>query len=189
MMGDGCVVRVKETARPHFKIRVIKEEYLESVRAQFGKLMTDVRLEHKAEDNPYSNHDVYGVQTRNLSELEQYIGWYETGKKVWPDDIEITPTVMKHWFVQDGTKMKQQDNWSPRCKIQLDNERGNSEKVLSYFDDSDCPAPDRWSEYESKGKNNTRIVWNTAATERLYDYMGNPLPGFEYKWPNGGDNE
>lgn len=182
MMGDGCVVKTKETARPHFKLRVIKREYLESVRKQFGKLMTDVRLENKAENNPYSNHDVYGVQTRNLSELEQYIDWYRTGSKVWPDNISITPTVMKHWFVQDGTKKKRKSHWRPRCAIQLDNERGNSEKVLSYFDNSDCPGPDRWSEYESNGKENTRIVWNVKSAEYLYDYMGTPPKGFEYKW-------
>jgi hypothetical protein len=176
MMGDGTVIRTKEGTRPMFKIRVIKREYIEKIKKEFGVMMTKVRYVN-AENNNGSTEDLYCVQTRSLSELERYRKWYSSGQKVWPDDISLTPTVLRHWYCQDG-HLRSWGRGRPQSDIALDNERGNEQKVMSYFKDSDAPVPDRWHEDEY----NTRIVWNADKTEKLFDYIGEPEPGFLYKW-------
>lgn len=60
----------------------------------------------------------------------------------------------------------------------------NKDKVLRMFKNSGYPV-DRIYEYEREDRCNDFQLWfNVNATKKMFNDMGEPDPGFEYKWPN-----
>ena len=102
---------------------------------------------------------------------------------MWPEDIELTPTVLKHWYVGDGHC----DNSSSHNHIQISvsNEVKNTEKVFKYFSNVGLPQPSNHHISEQIKSENKKcdIVWGVEESYELWDYMGEPLPDFNYKWP------
>jgi len=195
VMGDGHVDR-PNGGKPRLNIQMITKEYLEYIDKKFGILSTGVRLSKTAEDmkenarstnsvtEEYHNFsDVYYMQTRRHPELCRYDKWYSTGKKVW-DDIKLTPTVLKHWYVCDGGMVKQKYG-KGRIVISAHNEVGNEEKINKMFRDENLPTPKhvvREDERYSTGKS-YQLKFTVSETDYILKYMGyKPLPGFEYKW-------
>jgi hypothetical protein len=193
LMGDGsCSVKGKN---PHIKIDSITEEYLREIETVFGPLSNGVNL-HTTGDEQYGMigdggfdgakkenfNDQYRFSTSSHPEFKQYRDWYSSGKKVWPDNIELTPTVLKHWYCGDGSMKK--SGTSRGFTISLANERKNRGKVSSYFTDVDLPEPNRWRVSERKdGSLKCDAEWNVKESKLLWDYIGKPPSGFEYKWP------
>jgi len=181
---------------------MITEEYLEYLNEIFEKFGTYVYLVKTAEELAQRNRDSgfqEDARAKNYSDqfhwrtishpiISELTSWYDTGKKVWPNDIELTPTVLKHWFVGDGSFNDNQT--SKYIQISLANEADNEDKVGSYFKNVGLPRPNRWHTYERKrgdGSVSCDAVWNKSESEELWEYMlsdGHGIPpGFEYKWP------
>jgi len=185
VMADGCINRGGK--KPRLTSNMISSNYLKYIDDIFGCLSTGVSLKLTAKENArrdrnsrfnanakaknYSN--IYNWKTRRHPDLQQWADWYSTGEKLWPEDIELTPTVLKHWYCGDG-------NWensgtSNRIKISMENEMENIEKVLSMFINSGLPKPSTHSGH--------KIVFTVDKSKELWEYMGKPLPDFYYKWP------
>ena len=197
MMGDGTLNRRNNT--PTVEVKCINNEYLDYLDNIFGifsngvsfymsgrescKQAVDSGLAEDAEISNYS--DVYRWMTINHTNLYMF-DWYtgEKGEKVWPEDIDLTPTVLKHWYVGDGNYR----GGGSRCTIRISaaNERGNEEKISSYFKRAGLPKPSRFD--HSRG---LTIVFNKEESKQLFEYMGESVPGFERKWPSksGDDDE
>jgi len=144
MMGDGCIDK-KDENNPSIQTKMITNKYLEHIDKIFGILGTGVRLMLTAEESAQRNRDngfrpdaqaenysdVYGWRSRNHPEFEEFVEWYSEGKKVWPENIELTPTVLKHWYCGDG-------HWNNssshnRIQISMSNELENTGKVDKMF--------------------------------------------------------
>lgn len=119
--------------------------------------------------------DVYVWYTSNNEEFQEFAEWYSTGEKVFPEDIDLTPTVLKYWYVCDGSLHQRQSSHRERFTIGLYNEIDNKEKIKSMFLRKNLPEPSFWTDGEA--------YWNVNETEELFEYIGKSLPGFEYKWP------
>jgi hypothetical protein len=192
LMGDGSIINRRNT--PRLAVTSITKEYLDYLEEKFGGLSTSVFLEKSAEECAKINResgfsksarkenysDLYKFQTRASPEFEEFSSWYDSGSKIWPEGIELTPTVLKNWYVGDGNI----DNG--RIRISLSNERTNKEKVEKYFENRNLPCPDRWGSSDMTYKNSKRVscraIWSKENSATLINYMGEPLPGFEYKW-------
>jgi len=197
LLGDGCVLRSNPTSNPRVACNMVAEEYLEYLDEQFPVMGTGVvktkTSEQAAKEKVDSGfrpdaskedyQDVYRWYSRNTPRLESYLDWYSTGKKVFPDDIDLTPTVLKHWFVGDGF-FDIYNYKVGRVAISTSNEIQNKRKIESYFDNIGFTQY-YWKGFERKdGSEGGSIVFSTEITEQLFEYMGEPLPSFEYKWPN-----
>jgi hypothetical protein len=126
-MGDGCVAYHESKKNPNIRVSCIVPEYLETLSEEFVELSNAVSLsktaEKKAEENrnsgfrPDANADNYSDQyefnTMSTPEMWQYRDWYiededandkdvRQMKKVWPEDLELTPATLTHWFAGDG---------------------------------------------------------------------------------------
>jgi len=201
VMGDGTIN--KGGKNPYLQCSMITKEYLEYLDNIFGVLSTGVRLRQTAEESAQFSrnsgfrpnakkenyHDMYTLQTCHLPQLDEFSSWYDSGEKVWPMNIELTPTVLKHWYVGDGCY---QNNGTKDCiKIGLSNEKMNEEKVSSYFKKVGLPSPNRWSitvqNENGRSYENCQAKWNVEESYKLLEYMlkdGYGIPnGFEYKWP------
>lgn len=188
LMGDGTLHMSDKSAG--VKVECIEPEYLRYLEEQFEHYARNVWLSKSASEsakgavesglvdsaNPNNYSDVWTFETRQTPKLDQYRSWYSSGSKVFPDDIRLTPTVLKHWFVGDGTFNSTNSNFY--IYISSVNEEQNKEKVESYFEQTPISI-DTWESYTGS----TFMRFNKDNAERLFEYIGEPVPGYEYKWP------
>lgn len=188
LMGDGWIANNKYSSSKNCSLQIesITKKYLEYLNDKFGNLMTGVKIRSTAEESAKKTNksgltnsakkenysDIYVTRTRCVPEINQYREWYDSGKKVWPKDIELTPTVLKHLYCCDGSKHIS-DTRRPCAQISACNEYGNEEKLKRMFSDSGF----------SPRIHSTCRDFGVDESEELWKYMGDPLPGFEYKWP------
>ena len=169
LMSDGYCG--KSAATPYIEVSMVNREFVEWFDEQLGELSTGVRVK----ETDKSRQTIYRVSTRCVSELERYYDWYSSGEKIWPEQIELTPDVLKMLFVGDGTvgHRKGQRNRKPHIKICLMNEMENKKKIEEMFERVGF----------SVGWNGPSVTFSIDESERLWNYMGSPPPGFDYKWP------
>jgi len=193
LMGDGCV---NTGSNPRIIVQMISPNYLEYITEKFGVLGNDVSLYKTAEESAKENRDsgfqpnakeenysdIYWWQSMCHPELQKFADWYRSGKKVWPAGIELTPTVLKHWYCGDGNW----DNYDShnRIRIAMANEIDNTNKVDQMFRNVGLPAPSNYTISERKdGSKKCSATFTVEQSQQLWEYMGRPLPDFEYKWP------
>jgi len=174
LMGDGNI-HIKEGRNPSLRINITRREYVEYLSNKFDIMSCNITTT----DTDNKNHSrIYSWRTRNTPQLSKFADWYNSGEKVFPSDIDLTPTVLKHWYVCDGNYNN--SNQQRRIRISMLNEKDEKDKIESYFSKS-C---DINNFYWDESSNRCDLVFNVDTTEQLFNYMGEPLPGFKYKWPN-----
>jgi len=190
LMGDGSVNRASK-GNPMLECSMISKNYLQYIDDQFGEMGCGISLHvtasQKAQENRKSGfgpnadsadyQDKYRWQSIRHPEIEEFADWYASGKKVWPGTIELTPTVLKHWYCCDG----HWDNYGShnRIEIAMLNETDNTDKVDQLFENAGLPSP---SNYDISEKH-CNAEFTVDQSNELWQYMGEPLPDFEYKWP------
>lgn len=194
LMGDGCIQRTGKN--PRIKVEMISPNYLEYIDKIFGCLSTGVSLKCTAEESAKHSRDsgfrpnaktenysdLYWWQSRNNPELEKFADWYSTGEKVWPEDIKLTPTILKHWYCGDGCWDNK--NTSNRIQIGMSNEVDNTNKIDKMLEKVGLPTPSNYAISERKdGSKKCDAIWTEEQSHKLWEYMGKPLPDFYYKWP------
>jgi hypothetical protein len=184
LMGDGCCTTVSRN--PLITVSMTSPEYLSYVDDMFPVIGNGVSLSMSAEQSAqnkrkhYDNvnedeyNDVYEWRTKANPNLNQYQNWYKSGKKVFPNEIELTPTVLKHWYCGDGHTQKIGNYY--KASIATVCERNNVEKIENMFQNTQLPQPDWWTNHE--------MHWTKENSTKIFEYMGEPLPDFQYKWPN-----
>ena len=174
---------------PRLNVNMINREYLEHLDNIFGILSRGVSIKSTAEQaakydksNGWNKgakaenyHDKYRFTTSTHPDFKELRKWYDSGAKLWPEDLELTPLVLKHWYVGDGTFTQQ-----GQIRISMVKEKENKDKVASYFSKAGLPEMNGWTEF---GESRCSAIWNQSEAEELFEYMGEPVDGFKYKWP------
>lgn len=194
VMSDAYVAR--DTKRPYIRLAMINKKYLMWLDNKFPNVGQGVSLYRTAEEGAKQNRengfsenaekenysDLYMWTTSVNPNLQKFANWYKSGKKVWPDNIELTPTVLKHLYIGDGSFNTSGGN--NNISIGLSNERKNKEKIEKMFNRKNLPKP-KWDEYErDDGSMCCSVRWNNQESMEVLNYMGEPPTGFEYKWPD-----
>jgi hypothetical protein len=192
LMGNGWIDKNKEKSR--LRCKMISPNYLEYLDNIFGVLSCGVSLKHTAAESaknvrnsgfrPDANEenysDVYGWGTRSHPKFNEFREWYASGEKVWPEDIELTPTVLKHWYVGDG---HYENAGTGDCiAITMSKEKEKTEKVSQYFTNVGLPEPLDYRKINNEYAGRCVARWSVEDSHTLWEYMGEPLPDFEYKW-------
>lgn len=112
--------------------------------------------------------------------LTEFLQWYSSGNKKWPlEELEINPTIFKHLYVGDGTYNTTESH--EYIAIGMANEYSRSEEIKKLFENIGFyPSLHK---HEKDGKRYMNCQFNKKDTEKIFNWMGEPLPGFEYKWP------
>lgn len=189
LMSDGTIAHHNGESTA-LQVNMITKEFLEWLDSQFGILSLGVNLNQTAEEsarehresgfnpgadsNNYS--DIYSLTTRTVPDLTRYRTWYDETGKVWPENTVLTPMVLKMFFCGDGDKKvdHRDSNRKPHIRFRADNEIENKRKVIDMF--SNVGFDVRWT------SQNLRVP--VSESYKMWEYMGSPPPGFEYKWPN-----
>jgi len=189
VLGDAHVSCPGRRKYPSVCLQMSCKRYLNylSERA-FPVLSNQVTLANTAEQQARNDHesgfnrgagaedysDSYWLSFTSHPDMERYKEWYSTGQKVFPPDLELTSTVLKHWFVGDGSFCWQHGT----AVISLSNEGDNENKIVNMFRNVGL-TDFNWYNNE----NMAEVRFRKGGTENFYDFIGDPLPGFEYKWP------
>lgn len=164
IMGDGAIKTT--TTNPKIQCEMTTKEYLEYVSSRMGGLGLGVTP---------SSGNLWYWSTTTHPKFNEFDSWYrgEGRDKVFPESIDLTPTTLKHWYCCDGGiyNYHQTNN---QIEITTKNEIKNKDKIERYFEEVG---------FEPRGWTGPKIVFSVAESEKIYEYMGDPLPGFEYKWP------
>lgn len=195
-MGDGSVDDKNDSRRnPRLRAAMTTKEYLKYLRDKFPKTSKDLTVHQTDEQLAKRNHKnsflqssnaedyktQYKWQTISHPEISQYEEWYSSGEKVWPE-VKLTPTTLKHWYVCDGSFNNNEHRFY--VELHCSNERKNKEKIERMFDCAGLEVS-RWrDDKQDSGRYKTSAILNNKESEDFFDYIGEPLPGFEYKWPN-----
>lgn len=194
VMGDGNV-HSPSGQNPRVVVYMINKEFLHHLNDVFECISTGVSLSKTAKEkanedkrsgfNPKANeenyNDFYYWGTVRHPELSWLRGWYSTGEKLFPKSISMNETIFKYWYVCDGSLRT--DASTPFIRVGCLNEIDNKEKLINIFKRSDLPVP-TFSEYIGEDENNLQIKFSVEKSKTIFDKIGNPLPGFEHKWPD-----
>lgn len=186
LMGDGCIERRESGSI--LTIGMINKKFLECLDSKFGILSTGVRKRSTAKESALSAvnsgfrpnaveenyHDVYTLRTRVLSDIDEFQEWYSSGEKVFPE-IKFNPLLVKMWYCCDGG-LSISKNGKASLQIRCKNESSRIERLYKSFSNVG---------FEPTITNSrTRLAFSVDDTDELLNWMGNPAPGFEYKWKN-----
>lgn len=194
VMGDATVER---KGNPNICISMTNRKFLEHIQSVFGNLALNINITRTAEESAKCSRDsglspdaseedysdIYRLRTVAHPELKRYSNWYNSGPKVWPKDIQFTPTVAAHYYCCDGSLDTNPVN---RAHFSVVNESENENKIQSLFSQAGLNVAIGKNERlsgEYKGRNRAYVRLNKEQTQQFFSYVGEPIEGFEYKWP------
>jgi len=187
------------TKEPSIATEMIAKEFLEYLSNKiFPELSREVKLRITAEDNaakhrksgfrPNANgddySDIYRWGTIAHPEIQRYEKWYSTGEKNFPEDIKLTPTTLKVWYVCDGFLTSDKYPGVALC-----NEHKNKEKIDNMFREQGL-TDYFWDVSDPDDRHATKpravVRFRTNGADSFFEHVGKPLPGFSYKWAQSG---
>jgi hypothetical protein len=172
LLGDGSIT-ISDGRKPKFSLEVNEKEFVEWVDKQLGIFSTGNIIERKFDGN---RNTTYKINSRRLTQLNKYRDWYESGQKRFPEYLKLNPLILKLWYCTDGGKSVD-NRWNKKeyARISSKNEADRKEFILSLFDD--LPFEANWND-------KFRFTFGRKGSYKFWDYIGKPLPGYEYKWPD-----
>lgn len=180
LMGDGHVRSGREMRNARFQLENTNTEFLRWVSEEIGWLhgSTTISTTEEMHQDGFNHKTSYKTVTPHHPYFNSLREWYSTGDRVFPEDLELTPMKLKMWYCSDG-------HLTQKCPlIACDNESKNVEKIKQYFERAGLPTPIANISERSDGGEGMRLRWNIEESIEIFNYMGDPVPGMEYKWPD-----
>lgn len=187
LMGDGNLSRKGKNA--YFRCNMITRPFLEWLDEEFGVMGLGVKLQTTAaetarrmNENGFSTntkaencHDLYGWNTRAHPDFNRYREWYTDDGKAFPDHLELTPLIAKVWYCCDGCVhgCYNGNDYRPHIQFSVTSQIEREDLLVRMFEDVGFDV-------SLSGENLYAIA---DESERIWEWLGEPLPGFEYKWP------
>jgi hypothetical protein len=163
LMGDGCV-SYNSAGNPSFSVGMVEKDFVQWLNDELSPISNKICISRHS-----NRKDIYNFDTTPHEKFTELRSWYDGGEKRYPEDIELNPTKLKMWYVTDGGHSNNYPS------ISTHNESDRADFILSLFDD--LPFGVRWSNYE--------VHVESDDINTFFTYIGDPVPGFRYKWPEG----
>lgn len=172
LLGDGCITSSKggtafyRHTDSYREYIVWLKKRLESMGLPCGKVYKRRR-----------KNFLYFFYSRSAEELEKlYYKWYPNGDKRIPENLEITPIILKNWFIGDGTYCKRHNTFQLRIACLFD-EKGK-QRIVDQINEK-TPMETH--------NNKQKIYFTTDSHQIFFDYVlqdDNEIPpGYGYKFP------
>lgn len=185
VMGDGSIVETDDSTHS-LQMDLTRPIFLKYLSKRYPNLFTDVRLVLTSEDRleKDTKNSLFGVDENREYKDMYSVGsrvhpfftlmrnkWYPDNKKRFPEDLELTPELTKMWFVTDGgLSFKETKGYADEVRFYTKNENSRLDFLSSLFDDVGL------DNYQ------TKYAINIVDVEAFFEYVGDSVPGFEYKW-------
>lgn len=189
LMGDGWITTTNGTNKHHrLQIASTSEMFLHHVAEILEPFTTGVKFYRSGEKvaeaasnagmnaNPEKTNDQYIVHSRAHPKFDEMRSWYNSGQKRFPEDTELTQTILRYWYAGDGLLGWSNGEWSDaeygHVEFAAQNEMDRPEFLMGMFRDLGFdPIMDEH-----------KLRLRCEDSKRLLEMMGDPVPGYEYKW-------
>jgi len=181
LMGDAWICK-EENKTPYLAIENTNKEFMFWLEDELKSLCSDLRIRNTAKESANKNkqygytvneenyNDIWVFETRSLKYFNKLREWYDTGQKRIPENLELEPIILKLWYCCDGSLAK---NKYP--VIYSSNENDRKSDILDIFEEINM-------EPSFTDGGGGCINFKNSGAEDFFNYIGKPLPGFEYKW-------
>jgi len=115
LLGDGCIF----PSSPYSAFFSYSSKYLEYINyvintlQSFGIKCGEIQKRYHEESNTYS-YSSHSYTYKELLNIRKH--WYPNGKKIVPRDINLTPLMVRQWYIGDGC-LKRQKGCKPRIEL------------------------------------------------------------------------
>jgi LAGLIDADG DNA endonuclease family. len=166
LLGDGNI-DFHNNGYPRYRLGSVEPKFLSWFSDEIYNIVNkkSVRIQH-SDDDP-NHQDYYMLRTISHPYFKKLRTWYESGSKILPKDV-LTPMELKMWYVTDGGL----SGGTPT--LRLDNERSSIYEHKENFEQIGISP--------TVVDDERQLNFLESDWERLFEYMGAPVPGFEYKW-------
>ena len=187
MLGDGWVSLAGRN-NPMFFTEMVNRDFVQWLKNELGYIMTDTvsirQSSNRVSDELTKNSnflDTYTISSHTLPSLHEYCDWYEDGRSHPVGNVTITPSMLKMWYVSDGSKLTC-GSGSEQLILSRTKE---CDSIVDMFVEEfrDIGLDFEWWEYENKSD---AMRFSVEDSREMWEYMGEAPPGFEYKWPDSG---
>lgn len=172
VIGDGTVFqsgsKTKLTAASTNRKFI---SYLDGMFPQFAPSIRRKAL--KGDRTPYGtrNYDLYRISFGTHPEFAQYQEWYDDGKSSVLDDFELTPLNAAIWYGCDGSfNGTAPVYWSENLVTKMGVLRAAFNRRGFY------------PRFSTDKRGAMEIAFHAHDAAEFFEWLGDPLPGFEYKW-------
>lgn len=182
MLGDGCLFRQHEKGRVLYCQTCKHRPYL----IQLMKHLEEYGLSC-APKNPYISGErstvKYHLRSRVHDKLEkEKQRWYKGKKKIVPEDLVLTPDIVRHWYIGDG------------CLCYGPNTAGRINFATHCFSEQECLFLIEcfWkigfkANYQKNGSMEIKRAYLSDFLD--FTYSETIPPCFHYKWCRGDKSE
>ncbi|RJT02521.1 hypothetical protein [Halococcus sp. IIIV-5B] len=187
LLGDGHTERRGE--RAVFRVGMINRRFLKWLADELGDVTASVRLRNTAAESASSArssgfrpgakaenyHDFHVLTTVTLPWLGELAERFSGAPKRFPDDLQLTPTRAKMWYVADGGLTSTATHqYRSSCFIKSKNERERPEYLKQLFE--------RFGFGPVFHASHSNVSFSVEDSQDLLQWMGRAPPGFAYKW-------
>lgn len=188
LLGDGYLTKwnkQSDNSFPIFKKRNANKDHVEYVSTILGLSLDNVKFEQTKLNGKL--FDAYILRTLAYKELLPiYKKWYPEDnnfKKVVPSDIIITPTVLLHWFMDDGCTWIRKDRKGTPIVGAISSESFSKEDNMMLIEKIYSATGLKLTPNKSNSGTTSRLSIPTSQIKLFYDVIGNcPVESLNYKW-------
>jgi len=183
MLGDGSLSFNQKY--PQFIIIMTNVTFLGWLQTELGWLSETLSVKRIASEgakhisNSLSENidesnclDTYQFSIKSHPQFEQFGQWYNTGEIVFPKNLLVSPTALKVWYVSDGTLKWDSRYDSKNIRFASLNESNRPDAIVSALEKHGFTV----------GHSGKVFRLSTSDTEDFFELIGDPVPGFKYKW-------
>lgn len=171
LMGDGYIRQDTHRSNCALQVNMITREFIYHLEEVFNQVPNNIRKKRFDKEKVNDQWEIVISSHPYFNELKS---WYSGDGKSFPEDLELNRTILKYWYVCDGS-LKRRKNRNPVVTISCTNEKDRPDYLNKLFD--------MISGDVSIYKGDIRLTVNQ--TKEFFNYIGSEsLPGFDYKWEN-----
>lgn len=173
LMGDGYLDR--NDGKPRLTLITTNLEFLNWLKQELDVLAGSLKVRNTENTGFEGGKTQFRLNTVRHPELRE-LNWYSTQKR-YPDELELTPLLLKMWYVGDGGLhyyYKNDNSHRAELRISCLNEFDREDYLRELF--SELPVNPWFS--------SPNIEFGVEDTTHLLNWMGRPPSGFKYKWIN-----
>jgi len=174
LMGDGYIhIPDADISCSYYSLYMENTSFpfVEWLNEELGNLTSESTVRIK--DNPNTKPQ-FRFKSRPNPFFDDLKEWYGPSGKRFPEDLELTAEMVRMWYVCDGG-LKWGKKTAQPC-IYTRNESDREEFILSLFQEKGFD-PSWYNTQEC-------VVIGFTGKDRddILEWMGEPVPGYEYKW-------
>jgi len=203
LLGDGgmrCYNRQSSMSQPYFYKKNKFKDHVELVVRELFKNANKTRVRKDINKFRGKNFVYYLMRSLSNNKLKSiYEKWYPSTngfKKLVPKDIEVTPLVLLHWFMDDGCSYRRKRKYAKAERCYKNSRRKDNQIVIFLCSESFSKEDQDFLVGQMNSKFNLgakvskyihgtgwRIYIPQSQAGKFFNIIGTcPVPSMKYKW-------